>query len=536
MTAHWTIARPQDRAPEARLEGTTLEFHPAHPAASCLCEALPELAPTRLCLHEWAEYIVTGASSVGIAGGKADQLAAGVFRFRFENQIGRAQLHFALPDGSHVDLPVEVLSNKYPTPEKHLGFFRALLEDLSRRAAQLPFTFVAPTAAMVDESPAPPTPLFTYHFFLQHAGALQVALDMILAAPNRRLCDESRWVSVSEACEVDDEVLLQMVTHPEHLVKVAVPATSACAVALKDHLPARVWQRLPRDTFDTPENRFVRAFAGILLNAAQAIREQSWWGHVSETNAKLIEGLIGGLSETLAASMFDEVGDMGHFPGSSQVLLRQDGYRELLALWRLFQLARRPFFAELQAAIDLRDVATLYEFWCFFRLRDKFTDAFGCSPRAQINISDARGLEYRARFEWPGLGRLIFNRSFSGGGGADHSYSVALRPDFVFESVAGQPAGVQDRIIFDAKFRTEVDSWWKDDEDHPSRSTKRADLYKMHTYRDALHAHCAIVLFPGDAPVFFGVGRGQVMPPPALVDLLKLEGVGALCMEPRKES
>lgn len=318
--------------------------------------------------------------------------------------------------------------------------------------------------------------------------------------------------------------------------KAAAPAASACSTALKDHLPARVWQRLPRDTFDTPENRFVRAFAGMLLNAAHEIHEQPWWRRVCQSNAQLLEGLMGGLHETLAASMFDEVGDMAHFPISSPVLLRQDGYRELLTRWRLFQLARRPFFAELQAAIDLRDVATLYEFWCFFRLRDEFTDAFHCSPRAHIIISDAHGLEYKASFEWPDLGTLIFNHTFLGGGGADHSYSVALRPDFVFEPVAGQSAGPQGRIIFDAKFRTEVNSWSDDDGEHESRSTEPTDLYKMHTYRDALHARSAVVLFPGDEPVFFRVGSGRATELRAFGDLLELEGIGALCMEPRKES
>ncbi len=32
---------------------------------------------------------------------------------------------------------------------------------------------------------------------------------------------------------------------------------------------------------------------------------------------------------------------------------------------------------------------------------------------------------------------------------------------------------------------------------------KKADLYKMHTYRDALHASAAIVLYPGSTEIFY---------------------------------
>ena len=138
------------------------------PVESLLEEAPEALAPSQYCLREWEEYIVRGARDVTIVGGKRDSLGEEIFRFRFENQVGRATLRFTLPGGQMEDLLVEVLSTKYPTPDEHLKSFRALLDDLSRYAAQLPFTISAPTEATVDESPAAPTPLFVYNFLLQN--------------------------------------------------------------------------------------------------------------------------------------------------------------------------------------------------------------------------------------------------------------------------------------------------------------------------------------------------------------------------------
>ena len=60
-------------------------------------------------------------------------------------------------------------------------------------------------------------------------------------------------------------------------------------------------------------------------------------------------------------------------------------------------------------------------------------------------------------------------------------------------------------------------------------------MYKMHTYRDALHARSAIALFPGNEPDFYQVGNGKVQAKPTFAEMLKLEGVGAFSMEPEKE-
>ena len=474
-----------------------------------------------------------------IVGGKRDSLGEEIFRFRFENQVGRATLRFTLPGDQMEGLLVEVLSTKYPTPDEHLKSFRALLDDLSRYTAQLPFAISGPTEATVDESPAAPTPLFVYNFLLhndeENNEALRTALNIILAAPHRRLSDESRWVPTAEASVVDAEMLSQLLAHPEHLVKIPKNPVIACAAALNHHMPTHVWQVLPRDTYDTPENRFVRAFLGELLSAAQELREQGWWRQVPAKNLTRIDDLIGYMTEILRTSMFEEVGEMVVFPVSSQVLLRRDGYRELLALWRLFQLARHPFFANLEAAIDLRDVATLYEFWCFYRLEAEFTKVLGASPTAKITVTDEGGLEYKASYEWIDSGCLIFNRSFSGRTAAFYSYSVALRPDFTFIPGPGFTDGDHRVIFFDAKFRFESNTWNIDDDDDWERLVKKADLYKMHTYRDALHARSAIVLFPGNEPDFYHVGKGKVQPKPTFAEMLKLEGVGAFSMEPGKE-
>ncbi|MCE5192124.1 MAG: hypothetical protein LLG08_10265 [Actinomycetia bacterium] len=127
---------------------------------------------------------------------------------------------------------------------------------------------------------------------------------------------------------------------------------------------------------------------------------------------------------------------------------------------------------------------------------------------------------------------LHYNRSFSRANGKWHSYSVPLRPDIVHK--------VADTLhLFDAKFRvdrwdvpTELDSEALDRleaDDHAGVASKgwwkKADIHKMHAYKDALGSEGARVatvwvLYPGTETRFYEAQDGA------------MEGVGAIPLQP----
>jgi predicted component of viral defense system (DUF524 family) len=202
----------------------------------------------------------------------------------------------------------------------------------------------------------------------------------------------------------------------------------------------------------------------------------------------------------------------------------------------MFHLARRPFFGPLQEAIDSRDVATLYEFWCFYALVDWLQPELG-SARLEVEINDALGLKYQAaacfaHSPW----RLVYNQPFWRRGDRTGSYSVGLRPDFSL--VEGRRAV----LVFDAKFRFEAQDLSPEVDTYEQavargdlrRVAKRADLYKMHTYRDALGARAAVALYPGSEVIFYDAGTHK----PGAIGLEHLldptgpSGVGALPFSP----
>ena len=115
------------------------------------------------------------------------------------------------------------------------------------------------------------------------------------------------------------------------------------------------------------------------------------------------------LDEALAWPWWDEVGELVHLPEQSTVLYGKDGYRELWALYPEFLLSRSPFGHGLDRAIAARDVATLYEYWCFFHLVGLLAPALG-PPRLELRADDTGGLDWRtAACFGDGKWRLVFN-------------------------------------------------------------------------------------------------------------------------------
>ncbi len=487
-------------------------------------ETLPlAFAPATHCLYEWQDHYLKfpGADRLQVGSDWLDPIDkdAGLFRVRFENQLGLAALQpFAGPRPLGAPLTVEVLSTKFPTPAAHLAFFRALLADLFARAARLPFTFTAPTGRNVVEAHRPPTPLFIYHYLRQNDAALRAALASVQANPHRVLTDNPENVPLAEATEADADVLLTILQHPADWQRAR---GFPLAERLQGHAPARVWQRRPRETYDTAPNRFVRAFLREVLTAADQLPAQRWWPNVPAPQQHRLRHLSHALRLARQQPFLDAVGELTHFPANSQVLLRRPGYRELLELWRVFHLARRPLFAALQHALDVRNIAQLYEMWAFFALAENIGAALNTAPVIDLSTSDDSGLAYQAEARFGAAGTLHYNRTYR----APQSYSVPLRPDFAWH-VQGQL-----ELVFDAKFRLER----RDLTDDPA-TAKRDDLYKMHAYRDALNVRAALSLYPGEVALFYPapVNASDLTTDVTLAHLLRqpLTGIGALPFSP----
>lgn len=448
--------------------------------------------------------------------------------FPFENYIGRTDIKI-LKNGKLIKLKFsnfEVLSEKIAeiygikvgdfTIEKmkdiHEKFYKSLLNELIKHSLEIPFTITSPTGFYVEESFEPVSELFAYHFLKDKKDRILSALEEILKLPHKKLCENVELVDFHEACDIDAEVLLHAITKSEYLIKVN-NENLTIVKRLNGFAPTKVSQKIKYETFDTPENRFVKSFLRELILWSGKVIEA--FSDVPKEKISDIEELQWSLNDIIQSSVFEKVGEMELFPYSSQVLLRKCGYRDVLDLYREFT-SYQPFFAELRNAMENKDIPKLYEYWCFFKLVKKLEEIFDCvrCPRVYIRTPgelSERGDVY-AVFEsgW----KLYYNKRLTY---KRHSYSVSLKPDYSLFDGNGDLVGV-----FDAKFKLDVVETERDREEFDELGdevektwsyetwAKLEDVYKMHTYRDALNAKFAIALYPGKRSIFFELNKNKI--------------------------
>lgn len=331
-------------------------------------------------------------------------------------------------------------------------------------------------------------------------------------------------------------------------------------------LPAGLVRDRTEETVDNPANQFVKfaleRWRAVALQLLDVLRHpsQAIESGPLRRGQQVTADLQARLDELLAHPLFLEVGSLRRMPTSDQVLLKRAGYREI---YRTFALTEsgptlafdRPEVTDVFAASQ-RNIATLYEYWCFLAVVDSVGRVCGESKTARAFTVAGNGTSLTLR---SGLGsklswsvtrgtrqlgiELFFNRTFAGGNDRSGSWSQAMRPDC---SIRIRPEGslpsrmrvdeLDVWLHFDAKYRidnllaqlspgAETDS--SADESVIARSAKRDDLLKMHAYRDAIARTAgAYVLYPGSEVK-------EIRQYPTFQELLP--GLGAFPLRPRSD-
>lgn len=483
-------------------------------------DAVPEPGPRGLRLQAEATYVVDGADTPAVVRALPSRvvevLSPQLALVCFGNAVGRV-------DGGPLGM-LDVSSGKLDAD----GFDR-LCHDVARRAAALPFAAGTPTRSGFSQHQETRPPVYHAFAFLRAAmapdapddQALLPALQHILARPHVRFVRSRREVGVGTASRVDVAAMLDVVAGRWPLARAR--SQSPVARRLGGRLPQRVEETTAVRTIDTPENRFALHVLGLVIDllgeVAEAAEESRRPGVAAEARA-----LRATLEPVRAHRMWSEVGDMVHVPAASTVLHGRAPYRTLFLIHSLLMLgARLPLDDDtIDGLLELKDVARLYELWCCFRVMDAVSEALG--PPSHVGDVRQGSLSVEVVEDdyaavWPDGTTVVYNPRFKRSGKVGRrSYSVPLRPDIGLWVPTG--SGGLDLHLFDAKFKVD----WTHDldaEDVRKGTAKRADLYKMHTYRDALAARSVWALYPGTERRFYPAPAGR----PG-------DGVGALPISP----
>jgi predicted component of viral defense system (DUF524 family) len=384
--------------------------------------------------------------------------------------------------------------------------------------------------------------------FLRHlitSAAFEQAVDQILAIPHRRMVSERADTSTYRGLRSGKALATSLARGSERLTLPTghpIYRVLSSAGVSTPTLPHNVRSYRRHETIDTLENRFVlfvlQEFRQTLADVAEILRPRSDLGSVRLSRELTV--LLEALDRPLNSHFFRGIGRATTLPLGSPVLQRKPGYRELLQTWVQFNLAAHLKWTggnDVYSA-GKKDVAALYEYWCYFLLLKVVSKvvSFENPPAANLIDTTQSGLHLRLRAgrtldlvgthrrdgsEWHV--RYSYNRTFSGvPPSSDGSYprpgswTRSMRPDYTISVWPAEhseyEAELAERIVhihFDAKYRIDslVELFGKEtelvDEEVVLRTNtrpKRDDLLKMHAYRDAIRrTHGSYVLYPGTA-------------------------------------
>ena len=302
-------------------------------------------------------------------------------------------------------------------------------------------------------------------------------------------------------------------------------------------LPERVTTIRKTDSVDTHDNRFIKhALENFLKFCTDINNKAKEFAHKKMETESAV--MIRELESQLHHTIFKDILRPTTLKLNSPVLQRKEGYREVLRVWLMFDLAAKLIW---KGGDDIysggkKDIATLYEYWLFFKLLELFQSIFEIESKDisdliketpdGLNLQIKQGKLTALKGVYDSGSRKLnirfnYNRSFSGKKAYPDSgsWTTTLRPDYTLSfwphGISEDEAEKQELIVhvhFDAKYKianltdfleqnTENDLDLEKAENRKG-IYKNADLLKMHSYKDAIRrTGGAYVLYPGDKSI-----------------------------------
>ncbi|MCW3101368.1 MAG: hypothetical protein JWL77_6986 [Chthonomonadaceae bacterium] len=434
--------------------------------------------------------------------------------------VGLVRVEARTASGALLNGTFDVRAHKFSDEQA----FASMLADLAAIAVEALHQGFAAAAGAFSSEPASSAKLLYQQFAVLQAllagGDLSWALTHLLHQPHRVWEAQTEPRPPGRPLKGSSRLTSQLARPGPRVPTGAGPLSS---------LPRRLMIERTEETLDTLPNRFVRfvlerwrALAYAVLDNASALPGAAMRRGTSEASR-----VVALLDEYLGQPLFREVGRLSTAPLDNQVLLRREGYRQVLAAANLVESSlgldldiEDPFL------VSRKSVATLYEYWTFVKLASALYAACGrAGVEQELFKASEHGMSLvlrantasRLRLEasvggQPLLVDLFFNNEFRSG-----SWTRPMRPDASI--VIRRPGDREVWLHFDAKYRVDwsqpFDTGDSLSEEAAERvgDSKRTDLLKMHAYRDAIRNSAgSYVLFPGSEAKGFRFSEQEFLP------------------------
>ena len=485
------------------------------------------------------------------------------------NYVGRLSLSITTSENNIIERAVEVRSAK----AGYRSDYRVMLQYIAEECTELLMIHSSPVTQTYSPDHKKESEViyqkFAFVQSLSDSEDFRNAVQRVLSIPVTMWKQKKEEVDIRRSNRLTNSQIRQISSRQN---RVSLPQTHSLRVqGILESVPSRITSTIQTDTVDTPENQFVKHvltefqsfFAKVRRIIETNINDPKKRPHIYSEAGRLEDQF----SDYLNHNIFREISKPTALPLNSPVMQRKEGYREILRAWLMYDLIARLSWGALEDDgyhVGKRNVATLYEYWLFFKLLRLIEEIFEVKPKETkdliIETEDKLGLRLKAGKHSAVTGKYIhknrnlnikfsYNRTFSN---SDYPYGGSwtqpMRPDYTLslwpEQFSENEAELKELVVhvhFDAKYKVDKsqyfssekqpneneseDQLYKEKEDEKKGIYKNADLLKMHAYKDAIRRTVgAYVLYPGEKTIY-KKGFHEIIP-----------GLGAFAVSPSNDS
>ena len=442
--------------------------------------------------------------------------------------------------------------------------YRKMLEDITAYYTDLVLMQGSPVTQKLEiDNDTPQQTLYQRYAFVRSIvenSAFQEAINKIVASPVRKWEETIVERDVSNVKRLSRRNMHQIASSRDR-----IPVYNGDEIGLPHGLnsvPRTLTVAYKRDTLDNQENQFVKFVLRSFSSFCSELRGKK---NANDRLKAEIDKTMDVLNGHLSTLFFKQVSMPSQLNLNSPVLQRKEGYREILQAWLMFDLAAKLSWKGGDNVYEAgkRNVAVLYEYWVFFKLLEVISRVFDIDPvsvnklvktdadRINLEIQQGKMTMIEGLYDTGSRKfnvRFYYNRTFAHTREDEEldksgSWTMNMRPDYTLSIWPGEisidQAEREDLIVhihFDAKYRINkidlgVDDSMNDEQmseallnekkEQEEGIYKRADLLKMHAYKDAIRRTSgAYILYPGTVQRRLK-GFHEIIP-----------GLGAFCLTP----
>lgn len=433
----------------------------------------------------------------------------------YGNDFGKSELNLVYQIGKETKrftLGYEVLSTKLNYHEH----WRKIIDDIEQEYRMLSLDYMKRTFHGFTPDTTGETPeLIWWSVFAGEQQKFIKACRSIIERPRHRLHGYEVYLRADKLKRVPAHIENELAEHRKETA----------------HL-YRVEEQIQSN--DTQENRFLKYALGQITRKYESLKERIVSiNDLAENKKKELSEIQASLNHLQRNPFFRTVGRFKGLNQENLVLQRATGYSQVYRTWNL--LRRAYSLNDGVYRLQSKDIATLYEIWCFIEVSHIVREQLGISKE---DVDHRNRMEMNGVFTWElgkgehsrilfrkdgvELAELVYNPKHSD---KDDEYismpnmyvpTVPQKPDIVLQLTKDDmQKGMKMTYLFDAKYRIDGNV---NGVDTPPNDA----INQMHRYRDAIYYKNydgsqlkkevigGYILFPGDgAPLNVAKARFQ---------------------------